>query len=99
MLGLLAKQETLSLGDHNDESLFCVRSCGHLQLGLATAANAATHRGELLAPAYPPRGASVAADCSIHGQFDGKSYCFGSSSAQGNFMRRWRANLARTGVY
>jgi hypothetical protein len=52
------------------KAYFASAVAGTLLLGLATAANAATHRGELLAPAYAARGASVAADCSIHGQFD-----------------------------
>jgi hypothetical protein len=81
------------------KAYFASAVAGTLLLGLATGANAATHRGELLAPAYAARGASVAADCSIHGQFNGKSYCFGRSSAQGNFVGNSRANLARTGVY
>jgi hypothetical protein len=53
------------------KAYFASAVAGTLLLGLATGANAATHRGELLAPAYAARGASVAADCSIHGQFNG----------------------------
>jgi YHS domain-containing protein len=39
------------------------------------------------------------ADCSINGQYLGKTYCFGSTEAMGEFMKNPKDNLAKAQTY
>jgi YHS domain-containing protein len=37
----------------------------------------------------------IKTDCSIHGVYQGKTYCFGSEQAKKDFMKDPAANLAK----
>ena len=41
----------------------------------------------------------VQTDCSINGQYLGKTYCFGSSEAMGEFMKNPKDNLVKAQTY
>ena len=69
-------------------------------LMLATAAVAAT-TGEYdnMCTMGLALGKDVATDCSINGEIDGKTYCFGNEDAKTLFMKDPKANLAKAQTY
>ena len=70
-----------------------------LLLGLATAAWAGKGEfGDMCSMALA-MGKDVQTDCSINGQYLGKTYCFGSSEAMGEFMKNPKDNLAKAQTY
>ena len=44
-------------------------------------------------------GKDVQTDCSINGQYLGKTYCFGSKEAMAQFMQNPKDNLAKAQTY
>ena len=44
-------------------------------------------------------GKDVQTDCSINGQYLGKTYCFGSKEAMAQFMQNPSGNLAKAQAY
>ena len=44
-------------------------------------------------------GKDVQTDCSINGQYLGKTYCFGSQEAMTQFMQNPKDNLAKAQAY
>lgn len=44
-------------------------------------------------------GKEVKTDCTISGQIDGKTYCFGSEVAKTTFMKDPKGNLAKAQAY
>jgi YHS domain-containing protein len=44
-------------------------------------------------------GKEVKTDCTINGQIDGKTYCFGSEEAKTTFMKDPKGNLAKAEAY
>jgi YHS domain-containing protein len=44
-------------------------------------------------------GKDVQTDCSINGQYEGKTYCFGSKEAMTQFMANPSGNLAKAKTY
>ena len=44
-------------------------------------------------------GKDVQTDCSINGQYLGKTYCFGSNEAMTQFMKSPKENLAKAQAY
>jgi YHS domain-containing protein len=72
---------------------------GAFLLGLATAAWAGKGEfGDMCSMALA-MGKDVQTDCSINGQYLGKTYCFGSSEAMGEFMKNPKDNLAKAQTY
>ena len=45
------------------------------------------------------RGKDIKTDCSVNGQLDGKTYCFGNQAAKTEFMKDPTANLAKAQSY
>ena len=72
---------------------------GAFLLGLATAAWAGKGEfGDMCSMALA-MGKDVQTDCSINGQYLGKTYCFGSKEAMGEFMKNPKDNLAKAETY
>ena len=68
-----------------------------LLLGLATTALAGEFGNQCtMALAL---GKDVQTDCSINGQYLGKTYCFGSTEAKTQFMANPSGNLAKAQAY
>ena len=44
-------------------------------------------------------GKDTQTDCSINGQYLGKTYCFGSKEAMAEFMKNPKENLAKAQAY
>jgi len=70
---------------------------GAFLLGLATAAWAGEF-GNMCAMSLAA-GKQTATDCSISGQYLGKTYCFGSKEAMAEFMKAPADNLAKAQTY
>jgi YHS domain-containing protein len=68
---------------------------GAFALGLATAAFAVTGEFDNMCTQGLAMGKQIKTDCSINGQYDGKTYCFGSEDAKTEFMKNPKANLAK----
>ncbi len=68
-------------------------------LMLATAAVAATGEYDNMCTMGLAMGKEVKTDCSINGQIDGKTYCFGSEEAKTTFMKDPKGNLAKAEAY
>ena len=66
---------------------------------LATAAVAATGEYDNMCTMGLAMGKEVKTDCSISGQIDGKTYCFGSEEAKTTFMKDPKGNLAKAEAY
>ena len=68
-------------------------------LGFATAALAGKGEFNDMCSMALAMGKDVQTDCSINGQYLGKTYCFGSSEAMGEFMKNPKDNLAKAQAY
>ena len=68
-------------------------------LMLATAAVAATGEYDNMCTMGLAMGKEVKTDCTINGQIDGKTYCFGSEEAKTTFMKDPKGNLAKAEAY
>lgn len=62
---------------------------------LATSAIAATGEYDNMCAMGLALGKEVKTDCTINGQIDGKTYCFGSEDAKTEFMKDPKGNLAK----
>jgi YHS domain-containing protein len=72
---------------------------GAFLLAMATAAFAAKGEfGDMCSMALA-MGKDVQTDCSINGQYLGKTYCFGSQEAMTQFMQNPKDNLAKAQTY
>jgi YHS domain-containing protein len=72
---------------------------GAFLLGFATAALAASGEFGNQCSMALAMGKDVQTDCSINGQYLGKTYCFGSTEAMGEFMKNPKDNLAKAQTY
>ena len=72
---------------------------GAFLLGLATAAWAVNGEFGNLCAASLAGGKETQTDCSINGQYLGKTYCFGSDEAKVQFMKSPDENLAKATAY
>jgi YHS domain-containing protein len=72
---------------------------GTLLLGLATAALALTGEYGNMCTMGLASGKDIQTDCSINGQYLGKTYCFGSKEAMTEFMKNPKENLAKAQAY
>jgi YHS domain-containing protein len=72
---------------------------GALLLGLATAAFAVNGEFGNMCAASLAAGKDTPTDCSINGQYLGKTYCFGSKEAMAEFMKSPTENLAKAQTY
>ena len=68
-------------------------------LGLATATWAANGEFGNMCAMSLAAGKDTQTDCSINGQYLGKTYCFGSAEAMGEFMKNPKDNLTRAQTY
>jgi hypothetical protein len=68
-------------------------------LGLATAALAVNGEFDNMCAASLAGGKQTPTDCSINGQVEGKTYCFGSKDAMTEFMKDPAGNLAKAQSY
>jgi YHS domain-containing protein len=73
---------------------------GALLLGLGTVAIAAT-TGEYsnYCAMGLAKGQKISTDCTIHGQVEGKTYCFGNQAAMDEFMKDPKGNLTKAEAY
>jgi YHS domain-containing protein len=67
--------------------------------GFATAALAANGEFGNMCAMSLAAGKDTQTDCSINGQYLGKTYCFGSAEAMGEFMKNPKDNLAKAQTY
>jgi YHS domain-containing protein len=72
---------------------------GAFLLGLATAAWAVHGEFGDMCAASLAAGKDTQTDCSINGQVEGKTYCFGSKEAMTEFMKNPTENLAKAKAY
>jgi YHS domain-containing protein len=72
---------------------------GAFLLGLATAAWAGKGEFGNMCSMALAMGKDVQTDCSINGQYLGKTYCFGSQEAMTQFMANPKDNLAKAQTY
>ena len=72
---------------------------GAFLLGSATAALAASGEFGNQCSMALAMGKDVQTDCSINGQYLGKTYCFGSTEAMGEFMKNPKDNLTKAQTY
>ena len=72
---------------------------GALLLGLATAAMAVTGEYGNMCTMGLASGKDIQTDCSVNTQIQGKTYCFGSTSAMAQFMADPSGNLAKAQAY
>jgi YHS domain-containing protein len=68
---------------------------GAFALGLATAAFAVTGEFDNMCSQGLAMGKQIKTDCSINGQVEGKTYCFGDETAKTEFMKDPKGNLAK----
>ena len=68
---------------------------GALLLGLATAALAVNGEYGNMCTMGLASGKDTQTDCSINGQYLGKTYCFGSKEAMTEFMKNPKENLTK----
>jgi YHS domain-containing protein len=66
---------------------------------MATAALAVTGEYGNMCTMGLALGKDIQTDCSINAQVQGKTYCFGSKEAMGEFMKNPTANLAKAQTY
>ena len=72
---------------------------GAFLLGLSTAALAVNGEFGNMCAASLAAGKDTPTDCSINGQYLGKTYCFGSNEAMAEFMKNPAENLAKAQTY
>ena len=72
---------------------------GAFLLGMATAALAVKGEFGNMCAAGLAGGKETPTDCSINGEYLGKTYCFGSKEAMGLFMQNPKDNLAKAQTY
>ena len=72
---------------------------GAFLLGLATAAWAGKGEFNDMCSMALAMGKDVQTDCSINGEYLGKTYCFGSQEAMTQFMQNPKDNLAKAQTY
>ena len=72
---------------------------GAFLLGMATAALAVTGEYGNMCTMGLALGKDIQTDCSINGQYLGKTYCFGSQEAMATFMKAPKENLAKAQAY
>jgi YHS domain-containing protein len=72
---------------------------GALLLGFATAALAVTGEFGNMCTQGLATGQDIQTDCSVNAQLEGKTYCFGSKEAMGEFMKNPKDNLAKAQTY
>ena len=72
---------------------------GAFLLGLTTAAWAANGEFGNMCSMALAMGKDVQTDCSINGQYLGKTYCFCSQEAMTQFMQNPKDNLAKAQTY
>jgi YHS domain-containing protein len=72
---------------------------GALLLGTATAALAGKGEFNDMCSMALAMGKDVQTDCSINGEYLGKTYCFGSQEAMTQFMQNPKDNLAKAQTY
>ena len=79
----------------------CVKSAvaGFFLLGVAASALAASGEFSNMCSMALAMGKDVQTDCSINGQYLGKTYCFGSKEAMTQFMQNPKDNLAKAQTY
>jgi YHS domain-containing protein len=68
---------------------------GAFSLALATGALAVTGEFNNMCAEGLALHKEIKTDCSIHGVYQGKTYCFGSAQAKQDFMKDPAANLAK----
>jgi YHS domain-containing protein len=68
---------------------------GAFLLGSAVAAIAATGEFNNMCAEGLALHKVIKTDCSVNGQYDGKTYCFGNEQAKTAFMKNPKANLAK----
>ena len=68
---------------------------GALLLGLSTAALAVNGEFGNMCTMGLASGKDIQTDCSINGQYLGKTYCFGSKEAMTEFMKNPKENLTK----
>ena len=72
---------------------------GAFLLGLATAAWAVNGEFGNMCAMSLAAGKDTQTDCTINGQYLGKTYCFGSKEAMADFMKDPTGNLAKAQAY
>ena len=72
---------------------------GAFLLGMATAALAVTGEFGNMCTQGLATGQDIQTDCSVNAQLEGKTYCFGSKEAMGEFMKNPKDNLAKAQTY
>ena len=72
---------------------------GALLLGLTTAALAVKGEFGNMCAMSLAMSKDTQTDCSINGQYLGKTYCFGSTEAMTQFMQNPKDNLAKAQAY
>ena len=72
---------------------------GAFLLGMATAAVAVTGEFGNMCTQGLATGKDIQTDCSVNAQLEGKTYCFGSKEAMGEFMKNPKDNLAKAQSY
>ena len=72
---------------------------GALLIALTTAALAVSGEFSNMCAEGLSLGKDINTDCSINGDFKGKTYCFGSGQAKTDFMKDPTGNLAKAQTY
>jgi YHS domain-containing protein len=72
---------------------------GVFLLGFAAAALAVSGEYGNMCTMGLALGKDIQTDCSINGQLEGKTYCFGSEQAKAEFMKSPKENLAKAQAY
>ena len=72
---------------------------GAFLLGMATAAVAVTGEFGNMCTKGLATGKDIQTDCSVNAELQGKTYCFGSKEAMGEFMKNPKDNLAKAQTY
>jgi YHS domain-containing protein len=72
---------------------------GALLLGLGTTAYAATGQFKNMCTMGLASHQIVHTNCSVHGIYKGKTYCFGNEAAKKEFFKNPSANLAKAQAY
>jgi YHS domain-containing protein len=76
-----------------------VALAGAFSLALATGALAVTGEFNNMCAEGLALHKEIKTDCSIHGVYQGKTYCFGSEQAKQDFMKDPAANLSKAEAY
>ena len=72
---------------------------GAFLIGMATAAVAVTGEFGNMCTQGLATGKDIQTDCSVNAELQGKTYCFGSKEAMGEFMKNPKDNLAKAQTY